>query len=156
MFYLKSFLCFQMSTLISYFKFQGTFSQCLFSWDSLLLGLFVMTLPAFPGLIWPYRIDYPHCPLLHPSHPFATQKMHLLWSKMHREPFSDNHVASSWAPVTHFQLHTWHFYSNGPLSPQSHLKLNLTPSIPTKELPCLTSISGKGFDILPTTQPSSL
>lgn len=154
MFYLKSFLCFQMSTLISYFKLQGTFSQCLFSWVSL-RRLWWPFLPSL-GLYDLIQLTVPTALPSTPSHPLATQKTHLHWSKMHHEPFSDNHVPSSWAPVTHFQLHTWHFYSNGPLSPQSHLKLNLTPSIPTKELPCLTSISVNGFDILPTTQPSSL
>lgn len=144
-----------MSTLIPYFKLGGIFPK-VYSLGPLC--------PGYDGpshLPWAYTTLHiiqltPHCPtLILLCHPLSTQKRHLLWSKMHHEPTSDNHVTSSWAPVTHFQLHTWHFNSNGPLLLQSHLKLNLTRSILTKELPYLTSVSVNDFDILPITQTLS-
>lgn len=154
MFHLKSLLYFQMSILIPYFKLGGIFPKV-----------------YSPGPLWqdglshlPWAYTTLHIiqltiPIARPSslcHPLCTQKRHLLRSKMHHEPTSDNHVTSSWAPVTRFQLHTWHFNNNGPLLTQSHLKLNLTLSILTKELPYLTSVSVNGFNILPITQTLSL
>ena len=105
--------------------------------------------PLCPGLQWSFPLSLALFDIIHfttehpplpspppPPIPFPhRQTVHPLWSKVLCDSISDNHVTSSWAPVTHFQLHTWHFYCNGPLLPQSHLKLNLTPSIPIKCCP---------------------